>query len=313
MDAAPRFLYFSPMDAGARKTGGGVTAGPWPAPRWASDAVRFRFGPTGRGRCAAGWSTGPTWWRRLRDFDLWLVWAGRGTMRLSGDRTVTLRPGVGFWMRPGGVYVGEHDPANPLGITYLHFEADWDGRPVPPSALPPDQIEWNDLACVDAVTRRIVRLREEADPEAEVVAQTLLRGLLQDYVRQTAGVGAAGGNAPYARRAGGVPAELERAVWRLVTRVRDQPGAGWTVRRMAREAGLGPSYFRTVLAAVTGQSPRQLLIGERMARARFLLDETDLPVGRVAAELGYRDPAYFSRQFAREAGVPPRAWRRREG
>ena len=40
-------------------------------------------------------------------------------------------------------------------------------------------------------------------------------------------------------------------------------------------------------------------------RARQLLVDTELPVSRIAELVGYADAAYFSRLFARRAGVSP--------
>jgi AraC-like DNA-binding protein len=38
-----------------------------------------------------------------------------------------------------------------------------------------------------------------------------------------------------------------------------------------------------------------------------------MPVTQIAHELGFRDPAYFSRFFRRHAGLPPARFRRKHG
>jgi AraC-like DNA-binding protein len=43
--------------------------------------------------------------------------------------------------------------------------------------------------------------------------------------------------------------------------------------------------------------------------ARGLLRETDLPLGEIAAILGYAEPSVFTRAFRRWAGATPSAWR----
>ena len=48
----------------------------------------------------------------------------------------------------------------------------------------------------------------------------------------------------------------------------------------------------------------------KMEQACQLLDSTELSVKGVAAELGYDDPLYFSRQFSKTVGLSPRAYRR---
>ncbi|MCY1247111.1 Arabinose operon regulatory protein [compost metagenome] len=46
-----------------------------------------------------------------------------------------------------------------------------------------------------------------------------------------------------------------------------------------------------------------------MARARLLLDTTDLTIAEVGREVGLYDQFYFSRQFRRMHGVSPSAYR----
>jgi len=54
---------------------------------------------------------------------------------------------------------------------------------------------------------------------------------------------------------------------------------------------------------------REWIVERRMAAARALLGDTDLPVAEVARRVGIADPGYFSRLFGRTHGVSPRARR----
>ncbi|WFF41090.1 AraC family transcriptional regulator [Salinicola endophyticus] len=60
----------------------------------------------------------------------------------------------------------------------------------------------------------------------------------------------------------------------------------------------------------TGQTPMQAFQHFKISRACYLLDVTTLSVGQIAADLGYDDPYYFSRQFKKVMGVAPRDYRR---
>ena len=272
-------------------------AGGLPAPR-----TELTINDAGRGRCEAGWSTGTQWWERLRDFDLWLVWAGRGTMELTGGRKVPLRPGTGFWMRPGRRYVGHHDPRRRLGIAYVHFDLTCDGVRVPDAALPDELLAWPDLTFVDATFHQIVRRYTENTAASRAVAASLLRGLLHDYVQSAADGHAAA--VPHDPRT--------RLIADVATRIREEPGRPWSAAELAREASYSEDHFRTIFRDVTGLSLQRFIIRERVERARHLLDDSDLNVTQVAAALGYRDVFYFSRQFRQVAGVSPKAWRTRD-
>jgi AraC-like DNA-binding protein len=87
-----------------------------------------------------------------------------------------------------------------------------------------------------------------------------------------------------------------------------QPPA--TLRDLADLCGLSPHHLCRAFKAATGLPPHRWLIMRRMERARDLLVQTTLPVAEVAVAVGYDDPAYFSRLFARETGCPPGVWRR---
>ena len=49
------------------------------------------------------------------------------------------------------------------------------------------------------------------------------------------------------------------------------------------------------------------------AYARNRLRHSALPIGAVAASVGFQDPLYFSRAFRRETGESPSAWRSAHG
>jgi len=54
-----------------------------------------------------------------------------------------------------------------------------------------------------------------------------------------------------------------------------------------------------------GLNYRSLVTRIRMQRARSIVEETDVPLKRIGYELGYRDPADFTRAFRSYFGYPP--------
>ena len=88
-----------------------------------------------------------------------------------------------------------------------------------------------------------------------------------------------------------------------------------TLRRHYREeldtgqikatAKVAESLFRKA----TGLGVLEYQIGQRMARARELLDTTDMPIGSIARAIGYQDPFYFSRHFRHIHGVSASQYR----
>lgn len=118
-----------------------------------------------------------------------------------------------------------------------------------------------------------------------------------------------------ARLAGPAVAELRRSGEPLLAEVfaviDHRHGGPLSLRDVAREVGLTPGHLTTVVRRRTGRTVGEWIIERRMAEARGLLAETDLPIGEVARRVGLPDPGYFSRLFGRAHGASPREWRGR--
>jgi AraC-like DNA-binding protein len=84
-----------------------------------------------------------------------------------------------------------------------------------------------------------------------------------------------------------------------------------SLRDVAGELGMTPGHLTTVVRRRTGRTVQEWIIERRMAEARTLLEQTNLPVAEVARRVGVSDPGYFSRLFSRIHGISPRKWRGR--
>jgi AraC family transcriptional regulator, transcriptional activator of pobA len=82
-----------------------------------------------------------------------------------------------------------------------------------------------------------------------------------------------------------------------------------SLRDVADEIGMTPGHLTTVVRRRTGRTVGEWISERRMAEARNLLIETELPISEIARRVGVADPAYFSRLFKRVHGTSPRTWR----
>jgi len=259
-----------------------------------------RLGAMNRVRCEPGWH----WEPRLRDYDLWFVWAGRGRMR-TDEGEVALGPGVAVWLRPGRRYEAEQDPEARLGVDFVHFELLDRGRAVPAGGRwtpPVEAMHTRHVDFVDAALRRVQTLARE--PGGGAVAKALFGAVLADLVREQL----AGGG-----EAAGVEKHHREVVERAAARIRESPGDAPSVAALAREAGYSADHFARTFARVLGEGPQAYVINARMERARQLLAESSLSVGMIAEALGFRDIFFFSRQFRQRTGSTPTAYRRSLG
>jgi AraC-like DNA-binding protein len=80
--------------------------------------------------------------------------------------------------------------------------------------------------------------------------------------------------------------------------------------QLAQQQGCSLATLRRRFKDATGQTLHEFVIAQRIARARKLLAETDLPLRQLAAQLGYDSEFFFARQFKQVAQVTPGEYRR---
>lgn len=131
-------------------------------------------------------------------------------------------------------------------------------------------------------------------PPADELADHYLRDLFAtlDYDRLTG----AGTGDPAVRRARAFFAE---AVGRPVS-----------LSETARVCGVSVSSLSQKFRRELGCAPMAYLSSLRIARAKELLCERDLPISEVAAACGFESPYYFSNAFLKETGLRPKEYRR---
>ncbi len=83
-----------------------------------------------------------------------------------------------------------------------------------------------------------------------------------------------------------------------------------TVDDLARRALLSSRTFARRFRAVTGTTPMQWLLRQRVLHAQRLLEATDLPIELVAQQCGFGTATSFRTHFRRLAGTSPAAYRR---
>jgi AraC family transcriptional regulator len=83
-----------------------------------------------------------------------------------------------------------------------------------------------------------------------------------------------------------------------------------SLTELAGLAKLSPFHFARAFKQTVGKPPHAYQCSLRVARAKELLDATDIPVIEVAAMVGYESPQALARMFKRELGVSPTQYRR---
>ena len=72
-------------------------------------------------------------------------------------------------------------------------------------------------------------------------------------------------------------------------------------------------YLSKVIKDSFGKSFKELVVDERMERARTAIEETTLPIGDIIRSVGYENESYFHREFKKRYGTTPLAVRKKRG
>jgi transcriptional regulator GlxA family with amidase domain len=83
------------------------------------------------------------------------------------------------------------------------------------------------------------------------------------------------------------------------------------VERLAEQAGMSPRTFARIYAAKMGLTPARMVEKIRVEAVRRILEETDVPIKRIAAMCGFRQEERLRRAFARQVGTTPADYRQR--
>lgn len=157
--------------------------------------------------------------------------------------------------------------------------------------------ELNESGWVRALLEEIEREQARREPHWEEAVSLLVRRLLLQLSRQRSDTSAS---------------VLTPHKSELINRFRDvrqemhsDPGGQWTVPDMADKLHLSESRFAVLYREFFGIAPKEDLIGMRLTRAKSLLTNTALPVGKVASQCGFESIYHFSRLFRRRVGCPP--------
>lgn len=234
--------------------------------------------------CEPGWS-----WLvpGFDDFDIWLVFAGTGSLELNGKR-YALERGQGFVFQPGDCLAASHDSSDPLTVFAWHWRHPARGRT---ARLAPEALHFliPNVDFTHGLCLHLTRLSVQPGWMKSAGAG-LLHGLLAELF----------GSVALARSAG----QVDRLDG-LCMEIRSSPGRDWSLPQMAAACHLSPPQFCRRFRRRFGVSPMQFVIRERVRRARELLKESALSIQEIAAELGYTDVYFFHRQFKRLSGQTP--------
>lgn len=132
--------------------------------------------------------------------------------------------------------------------------------------------------------------------ESAVQVGLLVHRILAAMAQQALGAGEGNSNR----------AMIERAAATL----REQYDQPLHLQALLDDAHMSKSYFLRLFRRYMGTTPYNYLLCYRITRAKELLVLTDLPIGRIARQVGFGDESNFSVRFAAMVGQSPLQYRK---
>ena len=141
-------------------------------------------------------------------------------------------------------------------------------------------------------------LREDR-PGCEALCHHLMLALLGRVLQLT-------GDAPRRDRAETEPKALGRRVQAFIDGHFSEP---LTLQDIGKALHVSPYYLSHVFKETSGYSPTQYLLRRRIGEAQNLLISTELPMAKIAEQVGFETQNYFNLQFSKHVGMPPGKYR----
>ncbi|UKS29229.1 AraC family transcriptional regulator [Paenibacillus sp. HWE-109] len=205
------------------------------------------------------------------------------------NHTYEIRKGSCFLFRPGDRTLAEHNPQQPLTVTFIHFSLPM----AMASELPVYYHVVRDTYLFETYLNHFVETMippaSEDDSEAKLLLTLLLKQLRREEIST---------QQPMIDRPNSV-------IRTIAHQIKQSPGTLHTVEALAEQAQLSPRYFALKFKQVMGITFDQYLIRMRIDRAEHLLRYNGMNVTEVAEALGYNDLSFFSRQFKQIRGKTP--------
>lgn len=83
----------------------------------------------------------------------------------------------------------------------------------------------------------------------------------------------------------------------------------FNTQHLCRAIAMSRTQLHRKLKALSGQATANYIRSIRLQKAKTLLKETDLPIGEIVSEVGFKDFSHFSQTFLKKFGVQPSKFR----
>ncbi len=270
-------------------------------------------------------------WHSHEFIELVFVEAGEG-YHVFEDASYWLNSGDIFLINPGEAHTFDFPAGERVAIVNCLFLPDLWPESLVRTMVPMDGLDYLYIHPFLRPAERFRRVVNLSGPTREYV-RALLRQMLGEW-SERAQTGAGGtkllrlqlmellllASSEYGRQVRDqdrlAPSPTTEMVRRICGYLELHAAQKTSLDALAARFHLSRRHMERIVRRETGMSVIEHVHNVRIAHARRLLEETGDTVSAIAEKVGYEDPAFFTRLFHRQVGLPPGEYRlqkRRQG
>lgn len=255
-------------------------------------------------RCLPGHSWGPD---MRSHYVFHLILSGRGTFK-TGGKVFTLGERQGFMLFPETPVHYSADAEAPWEYIWVGFTGRSAAKMISQTSMSPS------LPVID-FAERFDRERELLVGIVESIKSGGTESIIESYglfLQFMSHLAREKGSQPQSAVESAPKPSIEQYVEQAKDFIRENLGRDITTSDVADHLGLNRSYFYKIFTEACGKPPSRFITWYRLNTAWHLLQYTNMPVAEISRQVGYNDPAYFSRCFSACYGQAPGSVRHHE-
>jgi AraC-like DNA-binding protein len=253
---------------------------------------RYRCTMVGNGRCLSGrdWTLGP---RAIPDHLIHYIESG-GYLYQLGKKTFELKPKQLLWIQPGVQHRFFQNPKeDKTANLFIRFYL---GKKTP-LRLKTDYLLCNDDAHYYGILTEMLPEYRVPGPSEAYRLRALLASLACYVLKEPEQTAA---------QAAGFQGHQKKLI---LTFIYQNLSRRHPIAELAAQVKMNPVYFSRKFKDTFGTTPQDWIKRERIRLATSLLRESSYSISEIAAQLGYDEVFFFSRQFKEVMKVSPLQWR----
>jgi len=236
--------------------------------------------------------------RRLSEYQLCLIFAGKGIVEFVPDKPIAISSGSILLLAPGEWHRCKPDPKTGWGTLWIGFN----GKIA-------QSVVRSVFHTESSLTMPIDKAKEFKYAAMRLIAQVLKRGESKPF-------SAAGdllsllGHLAEGDFDDNMPELDSSGIRRAQSMIAQRYAETIDFKDLAQSLDMSYDAFRHNFVASTGLSPLQFQLAEKMRTAKNLIANTNLPISEIAQRTGFSSAAYFTRFFKSETKMSPIEYRK---